>query len=150
MSPQAERRRESSYRRGMAARRRGIGQCCRAGRTVKAERTECALLRTQDADAPMPVRPKEVPSCPPRRGRLRLRALVGAGNTAGRSPAHRAAARLELRRAAPIRVRTSLPPRDGRGLRARTLRRGRSLCLVPKLRESDWEPAAQLRLYWIG
>ena len=63
MSPQAERRRESSYRRGMAAHRRGIGQCCRAGRIVKAARTECALLHTQDADAPVPVRPKEVPAC---------------------------------------------------------------------------------------
>ena len=32
----------------------------------RAERTECALLRTQDADAPVPVRPKDVPACPPR------------------------------------------------------------------------------------
>src|SRR4030081_1650027 len=48
MSPQAERRRQSSYRRGMAAHRRGIGQCCRAGRIVKAEQQNalCCARRT--------------------------------------------------------------------------------------------------------
>lgn len=79
------------------------------------------------------------------RTRSRVRALVGARIGAGRTPAYRADARLELRREAPVRIRSSPAEGNGRGVGTRSLRRGGWVRLVPEPGEPDRRPAAEGR-----
>jgi hypothetical protein len=61
----------------------------------------------------------------------RVRSLLGAGARAGRTPAYRANAGLELRPEAPVRIRSAVSRPDSRGVGKRALRRGRRVYLVP-------------------
>jgi hypothetical protein len=100
---------EVSYPTGMTGSRTGIGQRCRAWRTLIVQLTEGALLRAPDEAGfhgvgPPPGRFQACPR-PPRS--IPAPALVGAGTEMGRPPAHH---QRRQRGRARCRARRPLPP----------------------------------------